>query len=394
MNAGVSRSLRHCGRTLLLAALLAVAPSCQPVPDSSAGAVTVTAESCAPPAAAMSAPVSHVIAGDSAPCQVEFRKTNVRLSSDVAGTIPDPGSYIARRSDGKFITSTLSGGGAALWSATGEFEREIGRAGHGPGELIGTTIVYTDAMDRLYVRDNSMRWSVFSPTFQFIRSMSAAASGGLRGYTQILDDGSVLVSSPVGAEADSSYFRIFSSEGTLVRSFGGRPRVRGPGEGRRIAYMSGDTFWAGPDEATDSGYVLQQWNIDGRLLRTIRRDTPWYPRVQPPTSPEHPPGPSLRALHVDSAGYLTTVIRVDDERWRWIPDRTLRRESEVELFDLIVEVIDPASGRLVASRRFDDGRSSIPAPLISRTRLGALPVDSATDVSAIAIYEMMLGRKP
>jgi hypothetical protein len=112
-------------------------------------------------------------------------------------------------------------------------------------------------------------------------------------------------------------------------------------------------------------YRIQRWSLDGVKRAEINRTVDWFrphDNFRYPVdiaSEAHPPG--LISIHQDNTGLLWTILRVPDRRWKSaLGQRTnvygrsaigvLDREK---YWDTIVEVIDPTSGKVIASTRVD-----------------------------------------
>lgn len=314
------------------------------------------------------------------PCILVFEETGVQLLPDSAGERPDPGRRVVRDSRGIHYSANATGFRAtiAVWAADGAYLQTIGGPGEGPGELStrGALSLYMDSRDRLHVRDGGISWSVFAPSFAFERKVPLAR-GGTTGQTVVLDDGTILMSD-AASTGGGKVFRVMAidtmdlpaSSGprvlaavTAIREFGEVDAAKvaaGARAERPIAYAGGTTFWAGPGAWDGTGYTLQEWSTDGRLLRTIRRDVPWFPvgakppeRVregQPPSNT--PPAPAFGQMHLDADGLLITFIGVPNERWRPVQGSFAEEEAaEEDMFDAVLEVIDTRASVLLASER-------------------------------------------
>lgn len=167
---------------------------------------------------------------------------------------------------------------------------------------------------------------------------------------------------------------LLGPDGAVLRSFGSDRPEDVPGQSidlRKLALAGPDAVWAGHL----TRYRLERWSLEGARQAALVRDVPWFP---PYTDmrwrPDQPPHPILMALRQDAAGRLWTVVRVADARWRdarpLVADTLLARRNPAArydpeaLYDTMVEVMDPACGRVLLSRRFpgliagflDDGR--------------------------------------
>ncbi|WP_420127233.1 hypothetical protein [Longimicrobium sp.] len=167
---------------------------------------------------------------------------------------------------------------------------------------------------------------------------------------------------------------LLGPDGAVLRSFGADVAEDVPGQSmdlRKLALAGPDAVWAG--HLTRFG--IERWTLDGERQAALVRDVPWFaPYTDMRWRPDQAPHPILMALRQDAAGRLWSVVRVADERWRdarpLIADTLLARRNPAaqydpeELYDTMVEVIDPACGRVLLSRRFpgliagflDDGR--------------------------------------
>lgn len=111
-------------------------------------------------------------------------------------------------------------------------------------------------------------------------------------------------------------------------------------------------------------YRLEEWSVDGVLLRSLERSAPWFPPGESYgyVDSETPPFPGVRALHVDSTGVLWVVIHVSDTNWRSglgnATDpygRTYRGiTNNSKYFDTIIEAIDTRTAVLLGTMRIDD----------------------------------------
>lgn len=306
------------------------------------------------------------------PCRIEFRETGIRLEATADGSRPDPGMTVVVDSNGRFFTSDAPGWRAiiSIWDARGRYLSHFGGAGEGPGELSarGGVELFIDSRDNLHARDGSFHWSVFTPEQQFLRRVRSNMMGGLPWTTVILDDGSALASD--GLVSQEHYFRVTDSTGALARTFGPVDDGSSGRRGRPISQAAGDTFWAGPGQLGSDAYVVEEWGIDGTLRRAFRRDVSWY---QWDGATED--APRVTQIHITRGGLLYAVVWRPTERYVRERARAERRAGPVdfgelqaeqermdEFTQLVLEVIDTRSGRLLASEtyRTSDMREILP----------------------------------
>jgi hypothetical protein len=167
---------------------------------------------------------------------------------------------------------------------------------------------------------------------------------------------------------------LLGPDGAVLRSFGADLAADIPGQTmdlRKLALAGPGAVWAGHL----TRYGMERWTLEGERKAALVRDVPWFaPYTSMRWQPDQAPNPLLMALRQDAAGRLWTVVRVADERWRdarpLVADTLLALRNPAAqydpeaLYDTVVEVIDPACGRVLLSRRFpgliagflDDGR--------------------------------------
>ena len=107
-------------------------------------------------------------------------------------------------------------------------------------------------------------------------------------------------------------------------------------------------------------YELERWSLDGIRTHLIQRGTDWFePRLHHSWGgPDEPMEPHITDLSVDARGYLRTIIVRGGPRWAELLPVPTRRPATgdvvypvppgIGLFESIVEIIDPESGRLFA----------------------------------------------
>jgi hypothetical protein len=153
---------------------------------------------------------------------------------------------------------------------------------------------------------------------------------------------------------------LLAPDGAVVRSFGADVPEDVPGRSmdlRKLARAGDDAVWAGHL----TRYRIERWSLGGARQAALVREVPWFPAY---TSmrwvPGEAPHPILMALREDAEGRLWSVVRVADARLRDarpVVADSARRDPAApydpeELYDTMVEVIDPTCGRVLLSRRF------------------------------------------
>lgn len=247
------------------------------------------------------------------------------------------------------------------FSNDGHFAEPIGRSGKGPGEFTGPLRVRGFA-DSVYIGDAALnRLSVFSDGREPARSTT---NRGVYGNEWVvLSDGLFVVnSSSTLPEYAGDPFHVFDPTGAYLRSFGGGDlsfpydRATSLRMRRRMdRARDGLRFWA-----ANTDYVIELWDAEGRKYRTIIRDAQWYhaPATPRPVTPDTPPQDIVNFLHVDTHGRLWIVVLVADPNWEraLVPGRQELGEryriADINgISDSVLEVIDAATGRLLATQR-------------------------------------------
>jgi hypothetical protein len=286
----------------------------------------------------------------------------VRLASDWEGSVPDPSTPVTINSRGEFLTRTHSPGEFAVWDSTGAFLRTVGRDGEGPGEIKGWPGIQVDPWDSVHVRDSKYRWSVFAPDFTFVRMMPNG--GELRTDSHALFLESDTIIDAIGIKypgGPSGLFSLFSrSDGGFGRSFGEVLPTDRTLPRRHLAQGPDDTFWAIPGYA----YRAEQWTVSGERVRVVERWADWFPRGLDDSGwnrADEPPPPVITAIHHDQVEDLLWVrLMVPDPRRLPVEEAPESVVAAVAYhYDVIVEVLDLQSSRVLASHRADGLEGSI-----------------------------------
>jgi hypothetical protein len=306
--------------------------------------------------------------------------------------------------------STTGRGQFHVWTPDGRLLMAVGRVGAGPGELAtGRLGVFPSPSGTVYVIDNQHRLTVFDSTFRRLRTFSTKGSSSIFRAT-VLSDGSLLdAERPQDA---AKYFGIASleranaeGEPITLRAFGdisiAERRVARTSRGRLVAYAGGDRFWAGPPQSAGRGYELQQWRVDGTLLRTVRRQASWYPSgidLAPAASTAgDAPRAEIEALSDLGDDLLFVVARVTSARgWgayqRSPRDTVLRNRA----FDIYWEVIDVRSGHVLAAEgpvAIGEAQHVLPTGWFHGTSRGYRPVDLPDGEEGLRGMELRLFAK-
>ena len=341
---------------------------------------------------------SITITGDApAPCRLVFRDTSIVLLSD-ATNVPVLGSRVVRDQRGRFYTYSRSQ--IAVWSPEGRFMRTFGALGQGPGEFAGGALTILPAPNNeLYILDNSRRLTVVDSGYKLVRTLPSNIGLG-SGVSVVTPAGDILDGArPVQS---SALFDIKSARDTDA---GGFPKVlRSIGEAtpdeaahprssrtRRITPAGASRFWSGPPAEIGRGYEVELWDVEGRRVRTIRRDAPWYPPgvdVRGQGRDAVPPS-EVEALHYLGDGLLWILLMVPD---REVWPKYLANRSDTTLAAkaarIYGEVIDTDAGVVLARTgpmSITAAMSTLPIDFFLNSRLGFRPFETASGESAFQI---------
>jgi hypothetical protein len=289
-------------------------------------------------------------------CRIELRHVANIVDPADANTPPEVFS-IARDSRGRmFVAPMLGNATVGVYSRSGRLLRELGRAGGGPGEFRMAETVKVLPGDTVVVIDPAARRvTVYSPELELLRTYPVDFMP--RGVV-MRNSGSFIGFSPA---QQGPIVHFVSADGASRRSV--IDAEIPPGEPvaffRIFSAGRNGTIWLG----RTNRYLVQQYDSTGSLLRTIRSAPDWHePWTEVPSQGPDVlrPVPFLRAIREDADGLLWLVFHVPQTDWspRRAPSRAEPRHGMPmtewnQYVDTLIEVIDPRSGRLLATRRFD-----------------------------------------
>lgn len=272
------------------------------------------------------------------------------------GAVEDPTSpwtftTVVRDTTGHFyVAPTMVSHEIAVYGPTGGFLRTLGRGGEGPGEFEGIRALKITGGDTLHVF-SSGRHTVMSTTTGEVFSVGSLVNHGREFH--VFEDGRVLQDQTnITPGVTAAPVHLYESDGRKVRSFGlpstDSQEIRDTGMQRSVSFTEAGEIWINPY----GHFRLELWDTTGTHLKTLVRDSPW---LTPWTSDE--PGapyrtkPNARVLgvHEDREGRLWVHGRVPDRNWQPGPPSGFYED----VYDSILEVIDPATGKLLTSRTFD-----------------------------------------
>jgi len=254
-----------------------------------------------------------------------------------------------------------------VYDASGRFLRLIGAVGEGPGEFRWGELLALGGSDSIFVIDKRLgRRSDFRPDFTFVRSvlMLPRVDAAVR-----LRSGDWVLNAEVrNRDRAGPSFHLFGAEGAYRRSFGNSRSSLDPNQDlskkiRRMWPARDGGFWSVP---WTHKYVIEHWTASGTKTRSLEPASSWFAPYESigevRTSPTQARFGRVTAVFEDEAGLVWVVGHAADAKWGAGLGPAQRGEGVTyfpivdrsKVFDGIVEVLDPRSGTLLASRRVPD----------------------------------------
>jgi len=297
-------------------------------------------------------------------CRIDLTRVVTLGTRDDAGSIPSKPFSIARDSQHRYyVVAVERPGPTFVYDSGGHFLRRLGGEGEGPGEFVRPRLVLIAPGDTILVFDEALgRETVFSPSHQVIRTapVPQALWSGV-----VLQDGTIALNADVrDRERIGLPIHAFDRVGNYLRSFGSdKPLVVPSQLSLNLRWLAPanlpDMLWVAPEAHR---YVIELWGIDGRKRKALERKPPWFRPYEAfwSVTPDAAPAPLISGLWQDRRGYVWVVLRVPDVNWKRGLGRPVRIEGQRvfpvddpdAVYDTVIEVIDPARGRVVAYQRF------------------------------------------
>lgn len=178
-----------------------------------------------------------------------------------------------------------------FYDELGKHSSSVGREGEGPGEFQAPGRLFVTANDTMMVWDFRLkRMSVFDRSGVFVRSFSLGSAPGSHSANVVFENRTLLVTtgtmftpaSEGGAQRDTISYILYDLDGDSIASLGtfpGQDRfVRTANRSVSVSTMifGRSTFRAARGSslyvAQNNGYVIDEYEPDGRFIRSIRRD--------------------------------------------------------------------------------------------------------------------------
>ncbi len=270
----------------------------------------------------------------------------------------DAFATVATGPHGEFLVAPVGNGAQiARYARDGMFVGTVGRAGRGPGEFQRIRHVTLARADSVLVLDN--RLTLLSPSFHYVRS-GAPPSGIAPGDGVVLRDGSVVLN---GQGPGTPLFVLFSPALHDPRPLDVALKIEtGADRGFVMTRDGSGGFWAAREAYH---YELLHFDSTGTLIDSLTPPALWYEDWSyNPATPEDPtsvpPHARIGGIWRDAAGRLWVVGASADRNWKPLVRQGHAAQASIPplstwrtLFDSHVDVIDPKTGAVLASRAYD-----------------------------------------
>jgi hypothetical protein len=203
------------------------------------------------------------------------------------------------------------------------------------------------------------RLTMIAPDLSIARTRSLAYTPSLYMPDLVLDDGSFILAVQVQTPDNIGYpIHRLDSVGAIVRSFGiDTPQFR-PDLSRLLTRVVAPSRGGGIWAAAPGRYIIDRWDPEsGRRDARIIVPSPWFRESDRSDRQTEHPQPVIVGLWEDEHSLLWVLLRDGNSDWR-PPELPVHAPHDPESYsnkhDWVIEVIDPVSGRVVASRRFPE----------------------------------------
>ena len=285
-------------------------------------------------------PMVTIGATEGAGTMATWPRVSARHPGGFRVLVPQPSGVaslpLAYADDGRFL-GTLDASGD---SAGGFREPLFARVGPG---------------DSLWLFDNAQRALVFGPDRAWVRTVQMSVGP----WDAVLAvDGRILIAS---SSSERPFpLQLLSATGVIEREFAGDSVSQSIHSPRRVIRAPDGSWWTMPMQFR---YRLEHWDTTGVLVGVIERAPEWYPPYAQSQGPsrEQAPSPMLMDAWFDSAGRLWLLGKTADPHWAsGLLPRTVSDGAggpaigdADKVYDTVIDVLNPATGALLASTRFD-----------------------------------------
>jgi len=246
----------------------------------------------------------------------------------------------------------------------------IGRPGSGPGEYQLILEVTPGNNDSIFVLDASRRVTVLDSKFRAARTFNLPLHP--RSAAVDAPGDLVITATDYSRERAGWPLHLLRADGQYKMPFGKRNPTIDPNrpsvDRRKFTILkSGDIIASRPDR-----YRLELYRPDGTHIGELVRNAPWFPdRSFEAAAYPNPPSPFIEGL----AAFTTDLVLVAAVVPEVPTHRSIQRGEGHpttvthlnRLYDSIIEIINPASGKLVKAVRIDGYVIDVVSPNIIAT---------------------------
>ena len=278
----------------------------------------------------------------------------VTISAD---ELPVGTRWVSADSLGRLWLGSVSG--PSVFTSNGDFVEKVGRSGQGPLEFAAAGPIFTTGDGHVHVVDPSNgRWTTLSETLEVLREQTFSG-GRIQEALPLGGPERLVLNATIGIPERSGLpLHILTGDGLTV-SFGNLEEgviPLGLGLWRRISVDQQNNIFS----AAHFSYQIDVWTPEGRRILGLRNSDAWRepPGGMPlPLSRDHPPGGLMIATRHRGAGLLEVISWVPKDTWAEELTEVVLPDGRIDLtiigpysdlFDPMVELIDLASGRVVA----------------------------------------------
>lgn len=276
---------------------------------------------------------------------------------------------LARTEEGEIILAQEYDPRPLVFSQRGELVRAVGREGQGPKEFLYIMDLVAMSGGRVMALDRgNMRASIISRSDSLLATIRLPGSPRPAGTVVFPDDSLIVLASHIRTPELVGYpIHVIDWSGRHRHAIDEQPGEPWapwlePTLVRTLTRGDGATFWA----AHLNAYEIDQWSTEGELLRSYRREVPWFDAWirRPLLSPDGGRVSQVMDICYESGEQrLWVLLNVpsDDPDWAEGLESELGRDGRTHygprnldlLYDAVIEVIDTSSDEVSASVRVD-----------------------------------------
>lgn len=267
------------------------------------------------------------------------------------GTLGTQAVYVATDKAGRHFVTTPDSSSLAVFNAKGRVDTVVKRAAGKEFGMVTNVLPADDGTVRVY---DTMARTLY--TLRADLSVATVTPFRYRPAFGLLLNRYVNVEQITTRDLVGYPLHLLDSSASILRSFGTGDqtyRADQPLRFDRVATPGSDgTVWSAPP----GRYLLEQWKPEsGTRLRRLEIPSRFKESVTWPGASDRPT-PVIVALWEDD-GYVWVLLQEADLKWKPAPangERSLDFRERNRTYDSVLEAVSIATGKVVATRRFDD----------------------------------------